>query len=492
MTSATSGHLSACEHDARFIDRTQAAAALLSPLRKLAASGDVLVIGLARGGVPIARAIADALHAPLDVLVPRKIGVPGVEDVPLGVLIDGSDRVETGAVAAYIGVANRTLMQLREQHRAEVDRRVRLYRDGHPVANARNATVVLVDDGISSGLTMRAAARFIRAQRPRRIIAVAPVATRAGIATMRRDVDELVVLHIGEDRAPLASHYEHFAPLTDVDVMRLLGRSVIGRPSLFAGDPRFRLGELRASGVETGIERRIEIQVGASVLTADLGMPREEPGVVADEPRSLVILAHDVDASRKRYDTRFIAGRLRLAGHATLRLDLFTRREHQRRHDTDALLDASQLAARLSAVSAWAQLRGIGGAERIVVLGADRAAAAALYATSDPRSAVTGVIVLGARIDVPSSVLEHVDVPSLVIAGGMHRNALDSARTSIRAFAGPARLLRVARAGNRFEEPGALGAVAEHAVSWLDELAARRRSLAEFTRQYGRLLLRRA
>jgi len=485
-------HLAASNQNARFVDRMHAAPALLPQLRRLAGASDLLVIGLARGGVPIARGIADALHAPLDVLVPRKIGVPGIEDVPLGVVIDDSDHVETGAVASYIGIADDTIARLHERHRAEINRRIRSYRDGRPVADARNATVVLVDDGLSSGLTMRAAARLLRAQRPRRIIAVVPVATRSGVAAVRRDVDELVVLHIGDDLAPIASHYERFAPLTDVDVMRLLGRSVIGRPSLFAGDPRFRLGELGTSGADASIERRIEIPVGTSVLAGDLGMPREEPGALGDEPRALVILAHDLGGSRKRYHTRYLAGRLRLAGHATLRLDLFTRREQQRRHDTDAPLDANQLAARLSSVCAWAQLRGIGGASRIVVLGADRAAAAALRSASDPRTPIAGVIVLGARIDTPSSVLANVDVPSLIIAGGLHRGGIESARAAIRTFAGPARLVRVARAANYFVEAGALGAVGEHAASWVDALVARRRSLVGFTRQYRRLLLRRA
>ena len=147
------------------------------------------MLGLARGGVVVAREVADALRAPIGVIVARKIGVPGIEEVALGAVADGGHRVIADTVAWYLGVPSRIVDLLAERERAELERSVATYRLGLPSLDVRGRTVIIVDDGLATGATMRAAIRSVRDKRPARIIAAVPVASRPAAAEVQREVD---------------------------------------------------------------------------------------------------------------------------------------------------------------------------------------------------------------------------------------------------------------------------------------------------------------
>src|SRR4051812_36101131 len=171
-----------------FADRAAAGDALALLLGDLATERDVVVLGIARGGVVVAQRIAETLNLPMDAIIARKIGVPGVEEVALGAIAEGSEEI-VGDAAWYLGVPDNIVARLTARERVEVERRVRLYRGARRLPRLRGRIVLLVDDGIATGATLRAATRAVRAHQPRRIIVAVPVASRTGRLDVAREVD---------------------------------------------------------------------------------------------------------------------------------------------------------------------------------------------------------------------------------------------------------------------------------------------------------------
>ncbi|MEP7382080.1 MAG: phosphoribosyltransferase family protein [Gemmatimonadota bacterium] len=164
-----------------FRDRRHAGEALADALADIGNLDDVLVLGLPRGGVIVARAVADALCAPLDVIVARRLGVPGLPEVALGAIAEGTNDVTIDAVAWYLGVPAAIINRIAQRERREIERRVRRFRDGRPLPDVRGRVIVLVDDGLASGATLRAAVQSRRQQGVSRIIVACPVGSDAGI-----------------------------------------------------------------------------------------------------------------------------------------------------------------------------------------------------------------------------------------------------------------------------------------------------------------------
>jgi putative phosphoribosyl transferase len=205
-----------------FRNRYQAGTVLAQALSPYAARPDTVVLGLARGGMPVARAVADALGATLGVFVSRKFGVPGTEEVALGAIAEGSRRIVADAVAQYIGAPARLLERLATNERVELERRASLYHAGWPLPDLRDRVVILVDDGLVTGVTLRAAARVVRRAGPARLIAAVPVASHWGSTHVGAAVDELAVVVTSAKLATVSPAFEDYAPVTDDDVLRLL------------------------------------------------------------------------------------------------------------------------------------------------------------------------------------------------------------------------------------------------------------------------------
>ena len=208
----------------RFRDRTEAGrelAARLSPL----AGKDTIVIALPRGGLPVAYEIAHALHAPLDVINVRKLGVPWHEELALGAIGTGGVRVLNNAVIMAAGVTREDLDNVTRLQRLELDRRERLYRDGRPAPVLTGRTVILVDDGIATGATLRAAISVVRQQSPARLVVAVPVAQASVAAEIAREVDRFECLLTPGDLYGIGLWYEDFSQLRDSDVQSFLARS---------------------------------------------------------------------------------------------------------------------------------------------------------------------------------------------------------------------------------------------------------------------------
>jgi putative phosphoribosyl transferase len=209
----------------RFRDRTEAGRRLAERLHEYAGRDDVLVLGLPRGGVPVGYEVAEALGLPLDVFVVRKLGVPGREELAMGAIATGGVIVLDEGVIRSLRIGTRELEQVVSRERREVERREAAYRNGRGLPELSGKTVVLVDDGLATGSTMRAAARAAHRHEPQRVVVAAPVAAPETCRDLRADADDVVCVLTPSPLLAIGLWYDDFAQTTDDEVRDLLDRS---------------------------------------------------------------------------------------------------------------------------------------------------------------------------------------------------------------------------------------------------------------------------
>lgn len=209
----------------QFRNRTEAGQQLAKRLAKYANCPDVLVLALPRGGVPVGYEVAQALHAPLDVFVVRKLGVPGHEELAMGAIASGGVRVLNGEVVESLLIPDDVIDAVAARELRELERRERAYRDDRPAPDVQGRTVILVDDGIATGSTMKAAIEALRQLEAGCILVAVPTAALSTVREMRRDVDELVAVMTPADFSGVGQWYEDFSQTTDEEVRDLLERA---------------------------------------------------------------------------------------------------------------------------------------------------------------------------------------------------------------------------------------------------------------------------
>jgi predicted phosphoribosyltransferase len=207
--------------DVHFLDRQDAGRRLAAALSALAPE-DPVVLALPRGGVPVAREIAQALHAPLDILAVRKLGAPGNPEFGVGAIAEGGIVVMRDEVAHRVGLTGAVLEDAIERERAELDRRVARYRGERPRLALNGATAVLVDDGVATGLTEIAAVRAARECGAAHVIVAVPVGARDSIALLRTEADEVVCLIEARQLISVGRWYDDFRAPSDEEVVALL------------------------------------------------------------------------------------------------------------------------------------------------------------------------------------------------------------------------------------------------------------------------------
>jgi predicted phosphoribosyltransferase len=206
-------------------DRLEAGRELAGLLHEYQDKPDVLVLALPRGGLPVASAIAQALHLPLDVLVVRKLGLPWQPELAAGAIAPGGIIVRNPQVAALFSDLDKTLEDVATEELRELKRREGVYRAGRAALDVRNRTVILVDDGVATGSTMEAAVRAMRALQARSIVVAVPVAPPDTVAMLSGCADRVVCPHQPEPFVAVGRWYEEFPQLTDEEVTAILGQS---------------------------------------------------------------------------------------------------------------------------------------------------------------------------------------------------------------------------------------------------------------------------
>ncbi len=209
----------------KFQDRTEAGQLLSEKLAHYASQSKVIVLGLPRGGVPVAFEVAKALHAPLDVFVVRKLGTPGRCELAMGAIATGGVRVLNEEVVKALRIPMETIEAVTEEEKRELKRRELAYRGSETEPKVRGETVILIDDGIATGSTVRAAVRALVAQNPARLVLAVPIVAASTYGELRGEVDEIVALMMPNRFYGVGEWYEDFSQTSDAEVTDLLERA---------------------------------------------------------------------------------------------------------------------------------------------------------------------------------------------------------------------------------------------------------------------------
>lgn len=386
-----------------FLDRIDGGRRLAALVSHLAGT-DVVVLGLPRGGVPVAAEVAHELRAPLDVIVVRKPGLPG----------------EPGLDA---------------HERARLRDRATQLRSGRSPLDLTGRVALIVDDGIATGATAAAACQVAREVGAAYVVVATPVIA-PGIKARSLGADEIVYVEMpAEEFTTVADHYQDFRTTTDEQVMRLLDQG-------------------RGNGSDPG-GRTIRVPAGGAILAATLRIP--------DEPRGVVVFAHGSGSSRHSPRNVHVARRLSRAGFATVLLDLVNPAEES---TCTRVLDADELAARLSAATRWlAEYPGLSGLP-IGYVGASTGAAVALRSAADLGPMIGAVVCRGGRPDLAGPALGRVSAPTLLVVGGADPTVLELNRWAAARMHCPTRVSVVSGATHQFSEPSSLERVGELANDW--------------------------
>jgi putative phosphoribosyl transferase len=443
----------------QFRDRFDAGRRLAADLAAYADRPDVLVLALPRGGVPVAFEVALALEAPLDVFVVRKLGVPGHEELAMGAIASGRVRVLNEGVIRAFNVTEAEIERVTERERRELERRESLYRGSRPLPSVAGRTAILVDDGLATGSTMRAAVAALRLEGPAAVVVAVPIAAAETCDEFRPEVEDIVCTVTPEPFHAVGLWYDDFSQTTDDEVHELLDEAA--RRARPAGQRR-RPGD--GTSAQPGAERTVLVTAGPVALDGSLGVPAGARGVV--------LFAHGSGSSRHSSRNRYVAEVLRQAHLATLLIDLLTAEEETVDLRTRELrFDIELLAERLVAAMDWMAGQPATHGLPVGLFGASTGGGAALVAAARRPDRVAAVVSRGGRPDLAGDALSFVRAPTLLIVGG-HDEAVvelnEVALSRLQSAASPpeARLEIVPGATHLFEEPGALEHVAARARDW--------------------------
>lgn len=439
-----------------FMNRVDAGRQLAAKLSHLRGE-DVVVVGLPRGGVPVALEVALALGAPLDVIIVRKLGVPFQPELGMGAIGEDNVRVVNDEVVRLSRVSAAEIAGVEQRERIELERRAERYRGGLPRERLAGRTVVVVDDGVATGSTARAACQVARAEGASRVVLAVPVAPADWTARLAGDADECVCVETPEWFMGIGQFYRDFSPTSDEEVLACLQRGRSRREQPVAP----------AVGDDPPRDEEVDVRAGAVALAGHLVLP--------ERPLGVVVFAHGSGSSRHSPRNRYVASVLNDAGLGTLLFDLLTVDEEA---DRANVFDIDLLGRRLADVTAW--LRDQPGTRGLPVgyFGASTGAAAALWAAAEPHAGITAVVSRGGRPDLAGRRLRDVDAPTLLIVGSRDEIVLGLNRDA-QALLHACKLVIVRGATHLFEEPGTLQAAAELARDFfVDHFAAAVRSVA--------------
>ncbi|MGW7635752.1 phosphoribosyltransferase family protein [Streptomyces decoyicus] len=433
-----------------FTDRADAGHRLAEALQHLRGE-EPIVLGLPRGGVPVAFHVARALHAPLDVIVVRKLGVPYQRELGFGAIGEGGVRVISDDIVRRGRLEQADLASVEHAEAAELARQAERFRAGRPRLDLAGRTAIVVDDGIATGATAAAACEVVRAHGAARVVLAVPVAPPDAAERLRASTDEFVCLSTPFAFSAVGEWYRDFSQTPDDEVVSLLAQAAAGPgPAAPTSSAAPSDGADGADGSD--VQEELMIDAAGVRLTGDLTVPAGA--------RAVVMFAHGSGSSRRSPRNRRVATALNEAGLGTLLFDLLTPAEEANRAN---VFDIETLADRLTDATGWLRGRVAG---PIGYFGASTGAAAALRAAASPDADIGAVVSRGGRPDLAGPLLPGVQAPTLLIVGGNDPQVLDLNREAEAALRCETRLEIVPGATHLFEEHGALQQVADLARDW--------------------------
>lgn len=422
-----------------FADRNEAGRRLAAEVLKRAFNAPA-VFALPRGGVPVGAEVAKALGVPLDLVLVRKIGAPHNPELALAAIVEGDppERVVNEEVMQLSGADETYLEREIERQTAELRRRRELYLGGRGRSDVRGKTAIVVDDGVATGATMKAALSALRRWGAARLAVALPVAPAGEIPALQAIADEVICLFPDPHFHGVGGAYADFHQLSDEETIGYLRRAWAVAKAKDAGPPRSRAVTIPPVG-----------------LQGDLVLP--------PDPRGVILFAHGSGSSRLSPRNREVARQLNDRGFATLLMDLLTPEEAA---DRSNVFDIALLADRLLAAAQWIATQPELAALPLGLFGASTGAAAALVAAARLGNRVSAVVSRGGRPDLAGSRLGEVWAPTLLIVGGADTEVLELNRGALATLRCEKLLQLVPGAGHLFEGPGELDVVTEMAGAW--------------------------
>ena len=431
-----------------FRDRIEAGRRLAEKLSAFV-SDDVVVLGLPRGGVPVAAEVAKHLKAPLDVILVRKLGVPTHPELAMGAI--GEDGVCTinDEVIEIAHVPPSELLAVEAKERIELDRRAELLRNHRSRVDLKGKIALIIDDGLATGSTAIAACEVAHAHGAKHVVMAVPVAPVDAAARLKRYADEFVTVETPSRFNAVGAHYANFSAVSDEQVIGILD------------DYRTDSGEVRAPHLdavgEGGWSQEVLIPIAGTPLPGHLEIP--------ENPIGLVLFAHGSGSSRHSPRNTYVADVLNRARIGTLLFDLLSRDEER---DRTNVFDITLLARRLHGATEWIRSHPQFASMPIGYFGASTGAAAALVAATFPSAAITAVVSRGGRPDLANGRLGLVRAPTLLIVGGDDHVVLTLNRAAEAELECESKLVVIPGATHLFEESGTLEQAADEARKWFE------------------------
>jgi len=449
-----------------FANRAEAGRVLAEKLAAYAGRTDVIVLGLPRGGVPVAYEVARALGAPLDVFLVRKLGVPGQEELAMGAIASGDVVVINDEVVEALKISPQTVRAEVDSERQELVRRGVIYRGGRPPLDVQGKTVILIDDGLATGSTMRAAVVALRRQEPARIVVAVPIGASSTRDEFQTIADECICAVAPEHFRAVGLWYDDFAQTDDIEVCDLLTRvagteqrpkshpaGLVEKRGTYRAPARRDAGEGTRQRLVT--EREVTIAAGDRRVRGSLKLPHAATAVI--------VFAHGSGSGRLSPRNQYVAQILQEAGLGTLLVDLLEEREAD---DRAKVFDIALLAGRLRSAADWLASQPETEGLRLGFFGASTGAGAALLAAAQAPQSVGAIVSRGGRPDLARDVLPRVTAPTRLIVGGNDEVVIELNRQAFDLLVCPRQLDIVPGASHLFKEPGALEEVARLAEEW--------------------------
>jgi putative phosphoribosyl transferase len=437
-------------------DRIEAGRRLAAALKD-AMGKDAIVLAIPRGGVVVGFEVAHTMDVPLDLIIPRKIGAPNNPELAIGAVTEDGTIILDDKLVEYLEVSKEYIKEESERQRLEIERRSKLYRGDAPYPTLKNREVVIVDDGLATGSTMKAAVVSVRKRGAKTIVVAVPVGPSSTVEELKKEADDVICLQRPEPFYAIGQFYEDFSQTSDEDVRRLLKLS---RQQSRAQESRGRTRKMNNDS--EGNKKIVKIPSGKATIEGNLTVPRGA--------KRIVIFAHGSGSGRFSPRNRLVANVLEEAGIATLLIDLLTEEEEQIDMRTGRLrFDIDLLAQRLMAATEWVKKNPKTKDMAVGYFGASTGAAAALIAAAKLPEDVRMVVSRGGRPDLALEYLPRVKAPVLLIVGGRDTVVIDLNKEAMKHLRAEKRFEIIPGASHLFEEPGKLEEVARLATAWFSK-----------------------